>query len=209
MLKVRNTCDLATISVSFPTNDLHGLTAVQTSLPCAEDVLGGRKFVRVRGGIRTKKAHPNLATSQGVDMDNGNKHGNHGSGFAHLAAKASGYVGSSWAFTAALLSIVIWGLSGPYFRYSDTWQLIINTTTTVITFLIVFLIQNTQNRDARALHLKLDEVIRAIHGAHNDMINIERLSDRELEHLAKRYERFASEWTERRQARASENSEQN
>src|SRR5262245_58621568 len=63
VLKVRNTCDLATISVSFPTNDLHGLTAVQTSLPCAEDVLGGRKFVRVRGGIRTKKAHPNLATS--------------------------------------------------------------------------------------------------------------------------------------------------
>jgi low affinity Fe/Cu permease len=142
-------------------------------------------------------------------MDNGNKHEVHGSGFAHLAAKASTYVGSSWAFGIALLSIVVWGLSGPYFRYSDTWQLIINTATTVITFLIVFLIQNTQNRDARALHLKLDEVIRAIHGAHNDMINIERLSDRELEHLAKRYERFATEWTERRQARASENSEQN
>src|SRR5262249_1733797 len=160
---------------SFLSNNLPALPRLfRPACGVPRDALGGRKFARVRGGIRIKKAHPNPASSQGVDMDNSNKHEFHGSGFAHLAAKASAYVGSSWTFGMALLSIVVWGLSGPYFRYSDTWQLIINTATTVITFLIVFLIQNTQNRDARALHLKLDEVIRAIHGAHNDMINIER-----------------------------------
>ena len=174
-----------------------------------KDALEGHKFAPVHGGAHANELHPNPGVSQGVDMDNGSKHGTHGSGFAHLAAKASGYVGSSWAFGVALLSIVVWGLSGPYFRYSDTWQLIINTATTVITFLIVFLIQNTQNRDARALHLKLDEVIRAIQGAHNDMINIEKLSDPELEHLAKRYERFAAEWTERRRAHAGEDTGRN
>jgi len=114
--------------------------------------------------------------------------------FGRLAAKAASWVGSSWAFALAILSVLIWGLAGPYFRYSDTWQLVINTATTVITFLIVFLIQNTQNRDARALHLKLDEVIRALNSARNEMINIETLSDAELEHLAKRYERFSEEW---------------
>jgi len=92
------------------------------------------------------------------------------------------------------------GKPGPYSRYSDTWQLIINTTTTVITFLIVFLIQNTQNRDARALHLKLDEVIRALHSARNEMINIENVSEGELEQLTKRYERFSDAW-KRRQSR--------
>ena len=118
--------------------------------------------------------------------------------FGRLSAKAASWVGSSWAFALAILSVLIWGLAGPYFRYSDTWQLVINTATTVITFLIVFLIQNTQNRDARALHLKLDEVIRALNSARNEMINIETLSDPELEHLAKRYERFSEEWKLRR-----------
>ncbi|MGH9547458.1 MAG: low affinity iron permease family protein [Terriglobales bacterium] len=94
----------------------------------------------------------------------------------------------------AVVSVLLWGIVGPYYTYSDTWQLIINTATTVITFVIVFLIQNTQNRDARASHLKLDEVIRAIHGAHNEMINIEKLSDGELEQLTKRYERVSEEW---------------
>ncbi|HET6179343.1 MAG TPA: low affinity iron permease family protein [Candidatus Sulfotelmatobacter sp.] len=117
-----------------------------------------------------------------------------GDWFGKTAARAAGWVGSPWAFVLALVSVLIWGIVGPYYRYSDTWQLVINTATTVITFLIVFLIQNTQNRDARALHLKLDEVIRAIHSAHNEMINIEKLSDRELEQLTKRYERFSEEW---------------
>ena len=121
--------------------------------------------------------------------------------FGKAAARAAGWVGNPWAFSIALVSVLVWAASGPYFRYSDTWQLIVNTATTVITFLIVFLIQNTQNRDARALHLKLDEVIRSIHSAHNEMINIEKLSDGELEELTKRYERFSAEWNLRHRRR--------
>ncbi len=121
--------------------------------------------------------------------------------FGKTATWAAGRVGDPWAFSIAFVSVLLWAASGPYFHYSDTWQLIINTATTVITFLIVFLIQNTQNRDARALHLKLDEVIRSIHTAHNEMINIEKLSDRELEELTKRYELFSAEWNLRHRRR--------
>src|SRR5690242_21003125 len=119
-------------------------------------------------------------------------------GFHVFATQAALWVGTKWAFLAALIVIVGWLVCGPYFHYSDTWQLIINTGTTVVTFLIVFLIQNTQNRDARALHLKLDEVIRSIKTAHNDMIDIEKLSDGELAKLAKQYERFREEYEARR-----------
>jgi low affinity Fe/Cu permease len=126
-------------------------------------------------------------------MDNLDSNGVFKARFGKAAAKAAGWVGAPWAFVLAVLFVVAWGGLGPHYRYSDTWQLIINTATTVITFLIVFLIQNTQNRDARALHLKLDEIIRAIHSAHNEMINIENLSDGELQQLAKYYERFSEE----------------
>ena len=85
--------------------------------------------------------------------------------FHKFAVRASGVVGSPWAFALAMVIIVAWGVSGPAFGYSDTWQLVINTGTTIVTFLMVFLIQNTQNRDARAIHLKLDELIRAAQGA--------------------------------------------
>jgi low affinity Fe/Cu permease len=119
--------------------------------------------------------------------------------FGKVAAKTSGWVGSPSTFIVAIALVIIWGISGPHYRYSDTWQLIINTGTTVVTFLIVFLIQNTQNRDARALHLKLDEVIRSIHSAHNNMIDIEKLSDGELAKLAKQYEQFREEWESRRE----------
>src|SRR5262249_9726410 len=95
----------------------------------------------------------------------------HGS-FHSFAGRASVVVGSEWAFTLATLVIVCWALVGPYFHYSDTWQLVVNTATTIVTFLIVFLIQNTQNRDARAIHLKLDEIIHALKGARNEMIQI-------------------------------------
>ena len=117
--------------------------------------------------------------------------------FGKVAAKTSGWVGSPSTFIVAITLVIIWGISGPHYHYSDTWQLIINTGTTVVTFLIVFLIQNTQNRDARALHLKLDEVIRSIHSAHNNMIDIEKLSDGELAKLAKQYEQFREEWESR------------
>jgi len=113
--------------------------------------------------------------------------------FGHFATSASACVGSRWAFAAALLVIVLWAVLGPIYHYSDTWQLIINTGTTIVTFLIVFLIQNTQNRDARAINLKLDELIHAIDTAHNQMIDIENLSDEELARLSQRFERIRSE----------------
>ena len=117
--------------------------------------------------------------------------------FRKLAHRTSEAAGSSWAFTLAILTIVIWGVSGPIFGFSDTWQLVINTGTTIITFLMVFLIQNTQNRDAHAMHLKLDQLIRAIEGAHVAMLDLEELSDRELASVRRRYERLAAEAREK------------
>jgi low affinity Fe/Cu permease len=97
-------------------------------------------------------------------------------------------LGSAWTFASAVLIIVMWGLTGPIFHYSDTWQLIINTGTTIVTFLMVFLIQNTQNRDAKAAHLKLDELIRALKGARNQLIDLEKLADEDLTNLEKQFE---------------------
>jgi low affinity Fe/Cu permease len=107
--------------------------------------------------------------------------------FGQFAAKASTQLGSKWAFAGAGLVIVIWAATGPIFHYSDTWQLVINTGTTIVTFLMVFLIQNTQNRDARAINLKLNELIRAIDKARDQMIDIESLSDVELNELQVEY----------------------
>ena len=109
--------------------------------------------------------------------------------FRLFARRSSMVLGSAWAFASAILIIVIWGLTGPTFHYSDTWQLIINTGTTIVTFLMVFLIQNTQNRDAKAAHLKLDEVIRALKGARNELIDLEKLADEDLTSLEKQFER--------------------
>ena len=110
--------------------------------------------------------------------------------FGRFSATASLCLGSKWAFLIAGGVIVIWAVTGPVFHYSDTWQLIINTGTTIVTFLMVFLIQNTQNRDARAINLKLDELIRAIDKARNQMINIESLSDMELDLLQAQYQKI-------------------
>jgi low affinity Fe/Cu permease len=99
-------------------------------------------------------------------------------------------VGSPFAFSLALLTVVVWGLTGPFFHYSDTWQLIINTGTTIVTFLMVFLIQNTQNRDTKALHLKLDELLRGVAGARTSFVNLENLSDEDLERLQHEFERI-------------------
>jgi low affinity Fe/Cu permease len=109
--------------------------------------------------------------------------------FRIFARRSSRVLGSAWVFASAILIIVIWGLTGPTFHYSDTWQLIINTGTTIVTFLMVFLIQNTQNRDAKAVHLKLDEVIRALKGARNELVDLEKLSDEDLTSLEKQFER--------------------
>lgn len=123
-----------------------------------------------------------------------------GDAFHNFAAKASFIVGTKWAFVLAVVIILAWAISGPYFHFSDTWQLVINTGTTIVTFLIVFLIQNTQNRDARAIHLKLDEIIRAIGRAHNDMIDIENLSDEELKNLSHKFELIRQEIRPERKA---------
>lgn len=117
--------------------------------------------------------------------------------FGKFAAAASGWLGSKWAFLFAGVIVMVWGLTGPIFHYSNTWQLVINTGTTIVTFLMVFLIQNTQNRDARAINLKLNELIRAIDQARDQMIDIESLSDLELEELHSRYERIKEECTRR------------
>jgi low affinity Fe/Cu permease len=108
--------------------------------------------------------------------------------FGKFAASASGWLGSKWAFSWAVLVILVWAATGVLFHYSDTWQLVINTGTTIVTFLMVFLIQNTQNRDARAINLKLNELIRAVGKARNQMIDIENLSDLELDELQAKYE---------------------
>src|SRR5258707_15575136 len=107
--------------------------------------------------------------------------------FRKFSQASSKVVGSSWSFILAVLIILIWAFTGPLFHYSDTWQLVINTGTTIITFLMVFLIQNTQNRDAKAIHLKLDELIKGVSGARTGLVNLENLSDKELEDLQEEF----------------------
>jgi len=109
--------------------------------------------------------------------------------FTRVAKGASRIMGRPLTFCIAVLLVLAWAVSGPYFGYSDTWQLIINTGTTIVTFLMVFLIQNTQNRDSKAVNLKLDEIIRAVKGARNQLINLEGLSDEDLKNLEKQFKR--------------------
>lgn len=110
--------------------------------------------------------------------------------FRKFAQRVSQMAGTSWSFIFAVLIIVMWATTGPIFKYSDTWQLVINTGTTIITFLMVFLIQNTQNRDAKAIHLKLDELIKGVKGARTGLVNLEQLSDEELERLQTEFARL-------------------
>ena len=110
--------------------------------------------------------------------------------FNNFAKHCASIVGSPWAFVLAVVIVMTWVVTGPHFAYSDTWQLVINTGTTIVTFLIVFLIQNTQNRDAKVVHLKLDELIHGVQGARNSLINLENLSDQELEVLQQQFERL-------------------
>ena len=123
--------------------------------------------------------------------------------FSRFASRTAEVVGHPYVFFAAVVVLVLWAVSGPYFHYSDTWQLIINTGTTIVTFLVVFLIQNTQNRDAKALHLKLDELIRSHHPASDDLIDIQKLSDEELDELEVRYQKIREACEARRAGKAS------
>lgn len=107
--------------------------------------------------------------------------------FRRLAQATAAVAGSAWMFLAAVGLIVVWAATGPLFDFSDTWQLVVNTFTTVVTFLMVFLIQNTQNRDARVFHLKLDELLRALRSARTGFVNLEELSDAELRQVAEEF----------------------
>lgn len=111
--------------------------------------------------------------------------------FLHFAKWASRFSGRPISFNLAVFLIVVWLITGPVFDYSDTWQLVINTTTTIITFLMVFLIQNTQNRDTEAMQIKLDELIRAVEGAHNALLDLEELDEVTLDGFRERYEKLA------------------
>ena len=115
--------------------------------------------------------------------------------FSVFARSTSTVLGSAWAFTVALLIIVVWAVTGPTFHFSDTWQLIINTGTTIVTFLMVFLIQNTQNRDAKSAHLKLDEIIRVLGRARKHLVNMEKMSDEDLEELQNEFSRVREKAT--------------
>src|SRR6186997_854171 len=108
----------------------------------------------------------------------------------HLSMKATQATGTSTAFILAALVIVVWGITGPIFRFSDTWQLVINTSTTIVTFLMVFLIQRAQNKDALAIHLKLNEIVAALEGASNRLIDVEDLTEPEIDALRKYYKRL-------------------
>ena len=114
--------------------------------------------------------------------------------FRHLAEKAAHAVGSYWAFLIALLTIVVWALTGPYFNYSDTWQLFINTGTTIVTFLMVFLIQNTQNRETRIVALKLDELLRGVEGARTGLVELDHMSDEDLERVRQEFARLRDKY---------------
>ena len=113
--------------------------------------------------------------------------------FRRFAHRVAIHVGSSTAFFLAVMVIAVWAVTGPMFKYSDTWQLVINTGTTIVTFLMVFLIQNTQNRDALAMQLKLDELIRAVHGARNRLVELEDLSDEDLARLKAEFRNLSHE----------------
>jgi low affinity Fe/Cu permease len=116
--------------------------------------------------------------------------------FRKFSIAAANALGSSWMFIANVFLILVWLFAGPFFHYSDTWQLIVNTATTVFTYLAVFLIQNTQNRDAMAIHLKLDELIKGVGGARTHLVNLETLSDEELSALQQEFTRLSAKHVE-------------
>ena len=114
--------------------------------------------------------------------------------FRRLAENVAHAVASYWAFLIALITVVVWALTGPYFNYSDTWQLLINTSTTIVTFLMVFLIQNTQDRATRIVTLKLDELLRGVEGARTGFVDLDLMSDEDLEHVQQEFARMRDKY---------------
>jgi len=122
--------------------------------------------------------------------------------FGRFSALASGWLGSTWAFLGAAAAVVLWAVVGPIFHFGPHWFQLVDTGTNIATFLMIFLLQNTQNRDARAMNLKLNELIRAVDKARNQLIDIERLSDQELDEMQATYEKFKDAWNERQVLRS-------
>jgi low affinity Fe/Cu permease len=151
-------------------------------------------------GRKRKPEPPPLAVE--IARSETQKHPSFSTWFSSFATRSSQVVGSPWAFVAAIGIIFVWAVTGPMFHFSDTWQLIINTGTTIVTFLMVFLIQNTQNRDAKGIHLKLNELVHTLKGAHNELIDVEKLSDEELKQLDDYYDRIRKECERRDRAKA-------
>jgi low affinity Fe/Cu permease len=130
-------------------------------------------------------------TGQDPSHQPGNGRGNHDALMARFARFCMEWAGTSWAFGLALLTVVVWLVTGPIFGYSDTWQLVINTGTTIVTFLMVFLIQRSQNKDSQAIQLKLNELVAAMKGASNRLIDVEDLTEEDLKTLAEHYRKLA------------------
>jgi len=128
--------------------------------------------------------------------------------FRRWAAATSRAMGSAWTFAIALVAVIVWAATGPIFHYSETWQLVINTGTTIITFLMIFLVQNSQNRDSRAIQLKLDELLRGVKGARTAMVDLEDATDEELEKLQAEFERLRREEEVPRSEEAEEANEE-
>lgn len=125
--------------------------------------------------------------------------------FHKIARSGSAVLGSAWSFIAAIVVVLVWAVTGPLFHFSDTWQLVINTGTTIVTFLMVFLIQNTQNRDSKAIHLKLDELLCAVKEARTGLVDLEDLSDEDLKELESEFKQAARDEA-RKEARAEAHS---
>jgi low affinity Fe/Cu permease len=122
--------------------------------------------------------------------------------FRKFARDTANVVGSSWAFFIALAVVIVWAATGPLFNYSDTWQLVINTGTTIVTFLMVFLIQSTQNRDAQAVHLKLDELLRALTKARTGLVGLEHMTEDEINDLQAEFAALQAKYSHREEQRA-------
>ena len=126
--------------------------------------------------------------------------------FTRFAKWISHFTGKPVTFISAVAIVIIWAVTGPIFKFSDTWQLVINTGTTIITFLMVFLIQNTQNRDTEALQLKLDEIIRALEGAHNEVLDLEELEEKDLDAIREDYLKLAQKARDEKEKRKGKKS---
>jgi low affinity Fe/Cu permease len=141
--------------------------------------------------MTTRKKH-GAAPRRAPPRRNGNRHaGPLRIAFDHFAGKVTQWTGSPFAFGMATGAVLVWLVSGPFFHYSETWQLVINTGTTIVTFLMVFLIQQSQNKDSHAIHLKLDELLWAMEEADNSLVDIEALDEDQIEVIARRYQDLA------------------